>query len=292
MSILYCGDTTLQSAASYLCGLLSLWQWPYRYVPSHERLIAEHVGPTPGLFIFSDYPAAQIDPLMQELVAAHVRQGAGLVMIGGWESFHGLGGHWDGTPIGDLLPVAISPTDDRVNFDQPTLVRAISDSPTLHSILQGLPWRDRPPTIGGLNKLTPKPGVETLLAGLSFRAKVVETPGWIQATESFVENWLLPPKVKETLVSAAPFRNPSQGDIAFDLAAVYPLLVVGAAGRGRTAAFASDIAPHWVGGFVDWGVSRVAAQAPAGPAVEVGSDYARFWKQLIAWVARHPDSAG
>lgn len=286
MSILYCGDTTLDSAASYLAGLMSSWQWPFRYVPSDERLTPEHVGPTTGLFIFSDYPAAQVDLMMQERIAAQVRQGAGLLMIGGWESFHGLGGNWDGTPIGDLLPVAISPTDDRVNFDQPTLVRSLGEGPICHPILAGLPWCERPPTIGGLNKVAPKPGAEPLLAALSFQAKVVETPGWLQATEAFVENWLLPPKVKETLISAAPLRTPSQGDLVFDLHAVYPLLVVGQAGQGRVAAFTSDVAPHWVGGFVDWGTPRVAGQAPAAPTVEVGGDYARFWKQLLMWTGR------
>ena len=49
----------------------------------------------------------------------------------------------------------------------------------------------------------------------------------------------------------------------FDLQAIHPVLVIGTAGHGRAAAFASDIAPHWVGGFVDWGDSRVTAQAPA-----------------------------
>ena len=82
------------------------------------------------------------------------------------------------------------------------------------------------------------------------------------------------------------YRTPYPGDIAFDVAAVYPVLVVGSAGQGRTAAFASDVAPHWVGGFVDWGETRVAAQAPGGPAIEVGVAYSQFWKQLLAWTGR------
>lgn len=286
MTILYCGDTCLNGAASYLCGLMSRWGWNYEYVPSDVPLSVEQVAGPHGLFIFSDYPAAQIDRAAQELIAEKVRLGAGVLMIGGWESFHGLGGNWDGTPIGDVLPVSISPTDDRVNFDQPTLLRAISSSTALHPILQGLPWNERPPTIGGLNRFTPKPGAEPLLAGLSFKAKLAETPGWIQATEEFVENWLLPPKVKETLISATPFRNPSQGDMIFDLQAIHPVLVIGTAGHGRAAAFASDIAPHWVGGLVDWGESRVTAQAPNGPAVEVGFSYAQFWRQLLTWTGR------
>src|SRR5262249_24999046 len=161
---------------------------------------------------------------VQEVIAAHVRRGAGIVMIGGWESFHGLGGNWDGTAVGDLLPVTISATDDRVNFDQPTLLRAISESPALHPILQGLPWGGRPPTSGGLNKFTPRSGAVPLLAGLSFSVKTAGTHPWLQAAEGFVENWLLPPKVKETLGSISQFRTQHPGDLLFDLAAGYPVL--------------------------------------------------------------------
>jgi hypothetical protein len=62
-----------------------------------------------------------------------------------------------------------------------------------------------------------------------------------------------------------------------------PLLVIGAAGAGRTAAFLSDVAPHWVGPLVDWGLPRVSAQAPGAPAIEVGAYYAQFFTRLVHW---------
>jgi uncharacterized membrane protein len=62
--------------------------------------------------------------------------------------------------------------------------------------------------------------------------------------------------------------------------------VLGKLGKGRTAAFLSDVAPHWVGGFVDWGPRRVKSKAPGAAEIEVGSYYAQFWKQLLAWVGR------
>lgn len=47
-----------------------------------------------------------------------------------------------------------------------------------------------------------------------------------------------------------------------------PLLVLGGFGRGRVAAFTSDLAPHWAPpGFLEW------------------SGYPRLWDQLIAWLA-------
>lgn len=48
----------------------------------------------------------------------------------------------------------------------------------------------------------------------------------------------------------------------------YPLLVVGSYGQGRSAAFTSDIAPHW-----------------APPAFLAWDGYARLFDQLITWLA-------
>ena len=61
-----------------------------------------------------------------------------------------------------------------------------------------------------------------------------------------------------------------------------PLLVVGQHGAGRTAALATDVAPHWVGGFVDWGDQRIVQDVGGGP-IEVGNWYARFFRNFVAW---------
>ena len=54
-----------------------------------------------------------------------------------------------------------------------------------------------------------------------------------------------------------------------------PLLVIGKYGKGRTAAFASDLAPHWAPPeFVDW------------------KEYPTLWKQLIYWLANKKTSTG
>jgi uncharacterized membrane protein len=46
-----------------------------------------------------------------------------------------------------------------------------------------------------------------------------------------------------------------------------PLIVVGQAGKGRSMAFTSDLAPHWGTDFVRW------------------SHYGAFWSQAIRWLA-------
>ena len=247
-SILYCGDTSLESAASYLAGIISHAGWQFDYVPSHKPVTEDLIEKPRSLLILSDYPSPQFSASLQTRVADQIRQGMGLLMIGGWESFHGFGGDWDTTVLGQLLPVEISAIDDRTNFDQPALLHPTD----WKSALWGLPWFDRPPTIGGMNRFVEKAGAETWLSVTPFAPRFDSNTGLI--------GW-------------------SSGDSL-------PALVTGSYGSGRTAAFASDVAPHWVGGFVDWGPTRVTAQAKGAGAIEVGSDYVQFWKHLLAWVGR------
>ncbi len=242
-SILYLGDTHLHDAAAYLAGLMHGWGWHFDYLPSDESISAAMFDTSRALVIISDYPAARMDAAAQRKLIEQVSGGTGLIMIGGWESFHGLGGDWDGTLVGDALPVLIESVDDRMNCDQPVLVRRIAE----HPAVAGLPWDSRPPVIGGFNRLTPKPAATVLLEAQRFAAQC------------------------------------GNGEFHFSPLERHPLLVVGEFGRGRTAALATDVAPHWVGPLVDWGVPRVAAQAPQANGVEVGGDYATFLRQLLSW---------
>jgi hypothetical protein len=244
-AVLYCGDTSLTDAAAYLAGLVHAWGWPLDYVPSDQAIRAEFLERPHRLFVLSDYPHAQFDPALEQRLLAHVAAGAGLVMIGGWESFHGCGGDWDGSLVAEALPVVIDPTDDRVNCDQPVLVYPACR----HPIVDGLPWDARPPVIGGYNRFTPKAGGEVILESHRYAACRVE------------------------------------GGFHFEPAGRAPLLVVGRYGQGRTAALATDVAPHWVGPWVDWGTPRLAAQAPGASAIEVGGHYAEFLRRLLQWAA-------
>jgi uncharacterized membrane protein len=117
-----------------------------------------------------------------------------------------------------------------------------------HPITAGLPW-DQPPTIGGFNAFRPKPDAATLLASVQF---CVRREG---------------------------------DDFQFTRGEESPLLVVGQFGRGRVAALATDVAPHWVGGMVDWGDQRVVQEMPFG-FIDVGSWYAQFFRNLLVWTGR------
>jgi uncharacterized membrane protein len=117
-----------------------------------------------------------------------------------------------------------------------------------HALLEGLPW-DRPPGIGGYNAFTAKSKSQTLLRCVPFR---VQTKG---------------------------------DDFKFRRGPSSPLLVVDTWGEGRTAALATDVAPHWVGGLVDWGGRRIVQEVPGG-FVEVGNWYAEFFRNLLVWTGR------
>lgn len=248
--ILYLGDTSLSGAASYLAGCLHRAGRSFDYLPSDRPLTSAEVQEPHQLYIISDYPEAMLEKKLQQRIVQHVQDGANLLMIGGWESFHGMGGDWNGTPLGELLPVHIASVDDRQNCDSPVFLKA----QVQHAILADLPWSERPPLIGGYNKVTPKDDAQVLLTAERFQARLND------------DVYVLTSSISD------------------------PLLVVAEQGNSRRAALMTDLAPHWVGPLVDWGAARVAGQAPQAEAVEVGNLYFQFVQQLIAWVGQYPTS--
>ncbi len=124
--VLYCGDTSLDGAAAYLAGLMTSWGWSFTYVPSDRKLDGSDVPKDCSLFVLSDYPAEQIDSSLQAQIVEQVHSGSGLLMIGGWESFHGLGGNWDGTPIAAAQPGENAGTEDRRNAPQTQLTPSLT----------------------------------------------------------------------------------------------------------------------------------------------------------------------
>lgn len=63
----------------------------------------------------------------------------------------------------------------------------------------------------------------------------------------------------------------------------FPLLVVGNYGKGNIAALATDVAPHWIGGWVDWGEERIKQQTTGDSFIEAGAGYVKFFAQLVRW---------
>ena len=241
--VCYLGDDDLNMAAIYLAGVMAHYGIAFDHVASTRSPDASFLRRTYAAYVVSDYPAARWNAAQLAHVVEAVRNGSGLAMLGGWESFHGRLGEYHHSPLAEVLPVTMAASDDRRNCAQPCLV----DKRCEHPILAGLPW-ETPPTIGGYNAFTPKPDAELLLTSVPFAVR--------RAADGF----------------------------HFTPGAAAPLLAVGRFGAGRTAALATDAAPHWVGGWVDWGNERVF-QEVAGGFIEVGAWYARFFRNLLVWLA-------
>ncbi|OGS37254.1 MAG: hypothetical protein A2293_15890 [Elusimicrobia bacterium RIFOXYB2_FULL_49_7] len=244
--ILYLGDTSLQKAAAYLAGVMAHSKIAFDYLPSDKTFQDRFLKKDYKAIILSDYPANNFTPSQVKGVLSCVRNGMGLLMIGGWESFTGLNAGYEKNALTQALPVTLSNKDDRVNTASPCVV--IKE--TEHPLLKGLPLSDHLPCVSGFNRLKAKPGCPILLSICQLSVKSVKEK------LHFIE--------KEKA----------------------PLLTLGQFGLGKTAAYASDAAPHWSGGFVDWGTKRIAAQAPGAEEVEIGNAYVEFFTRLIRFVSK------
>jgi len=242
--VLYLGDTRLQEAAGYLAGVMSHYGISYDYHPSDAAFQGLWLTDEIGLVILSDYPAVNFAKDQLQRLAAAVNNGLSLLMIGGWESFVGLEGGSQETLVAEILPVTMQTADDRMNLYGPCLVKQCQP----HPIVQDLPFEQEIPAIGGFNCFTAKANTDVVLTSVQFKATYQDER------------------------------------IRFEQGVESPLLVLGSYGAGKTAAFATDVAPHWVGSLVDWGDQRVSACAPGANPIEVGSWYAAFWKNLIGWL--------
>jgi len=239
--ILYAGDDDIDRAAQYLGTLIHDAGYSFDYVPSSSPFPLTLRPESYDLIIISDYPAHQFTTLMLEATAAAVRHGSALLMIGGWESFHGSAGEYAGSILETVLPVSLKKSDDRRNLSQGCIVL-----PAGQSVFSStLPWTD-PPLVGGFNEFTPKAGSHVLLTGRPLRIR----------------------------------NAPDLQAIVEDISV--PLLVSADIDSGFAVALAFDLAPHWVGGFVDWGNRRVRATLGDG-FIEVGELYHDFILCLITF---------
>jgi len=246
-SILYLGDTTLKEAGSYLAGVMSHHNISFDYLPSDQQFGDTVLNNKYQAVIISDYPAENFSTEQINTIVEQVTEGMGLLMIGGWESFTGAKGEYTDTKLSRVLPVIMQSADDRVNCFAPCLAEKMKE----HEILGSLPFEESPPSIGGFNRLKSKPDSNTILLARRFKASYVNGNFTVTSLE-----------------------EPD------------PLLVVSSYKQGRVCAFATDVAPHWVGGLVDWGNSRVKAQVPGANPIEVGNWYAALLANMINWTAR------
>lgn len=243
--VLYLGDGAVDGAASYLLGIAHRAGIAMHHVPSNQRVERELWERPWDLVILSDYPSALVDAELLDGLESRVKAGMGLWMIGGWASYRGLNGAWNQTSVAPLLPVSMQEHDDRINCESPAVACVHQE----HIILGELPFAARPPSVGGYNRVTLRSGAQLLLG-----------------------------------VQQLGLHKTASGQWALCPGGVDPLLAVSQLGQGRVLAWMTDVAPHWIGGWVDWGQSRITARHPASREVEVGQDYAQFVLNMLDWV--------
>ena len=108
------------------------------------------------VYILSDVAADFLTKSQQRLLARAVDRGAGLIMLGGRSSF-GPGG-WGGTPLADVMPFAMNPSDSQIEPEDG--LKVVPNTTAIDSyVLQLGPtrtesqrlWNDLPP-ISGANE--------------------------------------------------------------------------------------------------------------------------------------------
>lgn len=189
-----------------------------RFPTSREQLavfdvmVISDIGSNSFLLPDETFLRSRTSPNRLGLVADYVRQGGGLLMVGGYLSFTGIDGkaRYGMSPLAEVLPVTMLPHDDRIERSEGATVEVCVPD---HPALGGTPGKW--PQLLGYNRLIAKPD-----------AVVVARSG------------------------------------------VDPVLVVGEHGKGRAAAFASDLAPHWAPPeFMNW------------------PHYPKLWNAILHWTA-------
>ena len=238
--ILFAGDGVLSGAAACAASVILAEGFGLTHIPS-DTIFPDNLDlSTFSLIILSDYHANNIGETAQRALVARVNNGATLLMIGGFLSFAGADRCYNKSLIATILPVVLSQDDDRRNVPQ-GIVPFPAGGDTPFTHLD---W-STPPVICGYNAIEPRAEATIHLFGMPL-VLTYDNSGFI----------------------------PSMGDESI------PLCMSHSTGTGKTVALAFDLAPHWIGGMIDWGKERRTIDQ-AGRPVEMGTGYYDFVKTLI-----------
>ena len=163
------------------------------------------------VFLIGDLDSSYIKPEQQALIAQRVREGAALIMLGG---YHSLGpGGYAGTPLGEILPLLVGDREIGQVTDQflPKLTPDGNHHPIFTNIADFFPT-----TTGGAKK----PG----LPELDGCTRVIGA------------------RPSATVLATCPVELTTQGEM--------PLLAIQPVDKGRTAIFSADTTRKWQQGPV------------------------------------------
>ena len=114
-----------------------------------------------ALVLYPNLLEVPMGPNRLKLIKAFVKQGGGLLMIGGWASFAGYmaqAKYYD-TPIEEVLPVRILKYDDRVEVPEGFRFEVVDKE---HPIMKGIPWEEADFLLLGYNKVILKENAKLL----------------------------------------------------------------------------------------------------------------------------------
>ena len=204
------------------------------------------------VFILGDLDSSYLRPEQQEMIVKRVRDGAGLVMLGG---YHSLGpGGYAGTPLGQALPVLLGSREIGQATEPflPTLTPDGARHPIFANIAGFFPSEQGPPKMPGLPPLDGCTKVEAARPSATVLANV-RSSGFSRTSDD------KPPKGGTT--------NAKGGTTNVD---IMPVLAVQPLDKGCMAVFTGDTTRKW-------------QQGPR--AMDAESPYLRFWGQMVRWLA-------
>jgi len=154
--------------------MLSAHDHTVTYVPAHrvdpdfpsdvaalrqfDVTVLSDVGANTFLLPKRTFTGSEIGPNRLEVIREYVTAGGALLMIGGYMSFSGIGGRarYGASPIADVLPVALSDTDDRIEVPE-GFIAAVTEPE--HAALSGVPtpWPPWSGTTGSGRRTTARP---------------------------------------------------------------------------------------------------------------------------------------
>lgn len=164
MRVLYAGDSPAGGPANYLLAVLRRLKARVVHVPPGKILRPALFRQRFDAFILSDFSRKDMPAAAQRAIGRQVKEGAGLLMVGGWGSFNGPFGKWKGSLVERLLPVACVSGDDRLNLPGGAWIV----EKRKHAMFRGLDFKN-PPVICGLNRVRTKKSGRVLLAAKRIR---------------------------------------------------------------------------------------------------------------------------
>lgn len=140
----------------------------------YEVILLSDIGSNTLLLHPDTWLRGKSTPNRLRLLKEWVTQGGGLAMCGGYYSFAGIYGaaRYHRTPVEEVLPVSVSPYDDRVETPEGTETEVVAPE---HPILSGIAstW----PALLGFNEITLKPGAQLLAKVGDYPLLAVQTVG-------------------------------------------------------------------------------------------------------------------